>query len=87
MTQYEIAEQHGALIAPEGIRRGDAAPFAAVVNHIIVQQRGMVDHLHHGRDLNVRRRQGPATLTGQQDQARPEHLAAAGPQMTEGQVV
>ena len=48
LAQDEIAQKHGALVSPQGVGRGDAPPLAALVDHVVMQQRRVMDHLQHG---------------------------------------
>ena len=45
-----VAGQNGDMVAPDNIRRRSAAAGLRNVDHIIVNQRGGMDHLHHSRE-------------------------------------
>ena len=71
-----IAEQHAGLHAPDGVDRGHPATYAGIVEHVVVDQRGRVDHLDHGPQDVMRRRHSAAGAGGQQQQHRPQPFAA-----------
>ena len=53
--EQEIADQHGGLVAEHRVGRGQPAAQQALVHHVVVQQRGGVDELDAGGELDVPR--------------------------------
>ena len=47
-----VARQHAGVIAPLDVGRGAAAARFGGVDHVVVHQRGGVDHLHHRAQLD-----------------------------------
>ena len=72
----EISDQHGRRIAEQRIGRLGTTPQLGFIDHVVVQQRGCVDELHHCRHFRPVH-PGIAAGTGrQQDQRRTQPLAA-----------
>ena len=53
LAEQEVADQHAGLVAPDHARRLPAAPQVALVDDVVVQQRGRVHELDAGRELDV----------------------------------
>jgi len=49
----EIADQYAGLVSPNCIRRRLAAPHGRAVHHVVVQERGGMDKLNNGGELNM----------------------------------
>ena len=77
-AEQEVADQHRRLVAPDRVGGGRAAAQAAVVDHVVVQQRGGVDELDAGGERQLARAAIAAQARGQQGQDRPHPLAAGG---------
>ena len=75
-AEQEVADQDRRLVAPDRVGRGRAAAQAAVVDHVVVQQRGGVDELDAGGEGKLPRAAIAAQAGGQQRQDRPHPLAA-----------
>ena len=60
--EKEIADQHGGLIAEHGIGAGGPAAQLEFVDHIVMQQRGGVDELDAGGELDMPRRPHSRTI-------------------------
>ena len=72
-----VAEQHGRLVAAEVVDRRALAAQLGLVQHVVVHERGHVDHLDDGRDRRRARRSARRTaLPASSTQRRPEHLPA-----------
>ena len=52
-AEEKIADQHRGLVAPDGIRGGEAAAQIAVVDDIVMQQGGGVDEFDRGGEGDV----------------------------------
>ena len=77
--EQEIAGENGGGIVPATVGGFDAATHGRLVHHIVVVQRGEVDHLAHdgGLDQPLGVGSGPE-LPGQQGHERTEALATGG---------
>ncbi len=53
LAEQEVADQHAGLIAPEHAGSELAAPHLALVNDIVMQQRGRVHELDGSRQLDM----------------------------------
>ena len=51
--EQEVADQHRGLVAPHRVGGGLAAAQRAVIDHVVVQQRGGVDELDAGGELQL----------------------------------
>jgi hypothetical protein len=71
-----VAEHHRRLVAAEVVDRGALAPQLRLVEHVVVDERGHVDHLDDGGERDVGVGEPPARAAAQQQQQRAEHLAA-----------
>ena len=49
----KISHQHTGGVAKQGVGGGFAAPHARVIHHIVVQQGGGMNKLHHRRQLEM----------------------------------
>ena len=54
-AEQEVADQHRRLVAPDRVGGGRAAAQVAVVDHVVVQQRGGVDELDAGGEAELAR--------------------------------
>ena len=79
VREQVVAEQHGVVNAPAGVDRADVPAHGGAVEDVVVDQRGRVDHLHHGAEDVMGRRDSAAGAGGQQQQDRPQPLAAVVP--------
>ena len=81
LAEQEVADQHACLIAPEHARRKLAAPELALVDDVVVQERGGVHEFDRGGELDV----SVAGIAGQvchrQRQHRAQALASGGDQV------
>ena len=59
-----VAGQHAGVIAPLHVGRRPAAARLGGIDHVVVHQRGGVDHLHHGAELDGRGRRAAAGQFG-----------------------
>ena len=74
----EIADQHRRRVAELRVGGGMAAPQCGLVDDVVVQQRGGVDHLDHRRQrVLLGARDSRVAPRGQQQQRRAQALAAA----------
>ncbi len=48
-----VAQQDGRLVAPLGIDGGGMPPDHGLIEHVVMHERGRVDHLHDGRQHGV----------------------------------
>ena len=71
----EIPHQYAGGVVPAGVDRGPAAPQRRHVHHIIVQQRGGVDELHHRRQRDLPPVPDAAGPGRQQGEQRPQPFA------------
>ena len=76
MREQVVAEQDARLDAPAGVDRRHVPAHRGAVEDVVVDQRGRVDHLHHGAEDVVGRRRLAAGAGRQQQQHRPQPLAA-----------
>ena len=72
----EVADQHAGGIAPHRVGGLAAAAQVGFVDHVVVQQGGGMDELDHGRELVRIRTAMPERARRQQQQHRPQALAA-----------
>ena len=72
----EIAGQHRAPIAPDGVRRGPAAAQLGEIDDVVVEQGGGVQQLDRRGHLEATRTGVAAELGAEQQQRRPHALAA-----------
>ena len=75
MRKEVIAQQHAGFIPPTGVDRGEMPPQARLVQNVVVDERGGMDHLHHGSQDQVVWRDRAAGLGREQHQGRPKTLA------------
>ena len=75
-AEQEVADQNGGLVAPDEIGRDLAAAKRARVHHIVVQQRGGVDELDGGGEIDVLVAGVAAHPGGGEGQHGPQPLAA-----------
>ena len=73
----KIADQHRGGVAELGIGGGVPPPQLRFVDDVVVQQRGRVDHLDHGRQRVMIAAAIAAGAGREQQQARAKPLAAA----------
>ena len=71
-----VAQQDGRLVAAEVIDRSALSPELGFIEHIVVDERGHVDHLDDGGDDGVGVDQFAAGFSGQQDEHGAEHFSA-----------
>ena len=71
-----VAQQDGGLVAPLGVDRGGVAADQCLVEDVVVDERGRVDHLDDRRQDRVRGGERAARLAGKQQKRRPQPLAA-----------
>ena len=71
-----IAQEHAGFVVPTGIDRVEMAAHGRLVQHVVVDQRGRVDHLHGRRQEDVVRAKTAAGQPAKQHQGRPQPLAA-----------
>ena len=71
-----VAQQDGGLVAPLGVDRGGMAPDHGLVEDVVVDERGRVNHLDDRRQDRMRGDERAARLAGKQQQRRPQPLAA-----------
>src|SRR3546814_10665945 len=74
----DLADQHARLVAPDGVGGVAAAPQVALVDHVVVQQRGGVDEFDAGGHPDVPLAAVAAQPGGRQGQHRPQPLATEG---------
>src|SRR5207302_5105582 len=77
LGEVVVADHDRRLVPEGGGNRRQTAPQRRLVDHVVVHQGGGVDELHGHRRVVVRRLEPPEPA-GQQDQGRPESLAAGG---------
>ena len=77
-AEQEVADQDRRLVAPDRVGGGRAAAQAAVVDHVVVQQRGGVDELDAGGERQLPRAAIAAQPRREQGQDGPDPLAAGG---------
>ena len=66
---------HAGLVVPTGVDRVEMAAHGRLVQHVVVDERGRVDHFHGRRQENVVRPKTAAGQPAQQQQGRPQPLA------------
>ena len=76
--EEEVAQQDAGLVVPAGVDGVFMAADGGFVEHVVVHERGGVDHLDDGGERDVLVAQGADRLAGQQQQGRAEPLAARG---------
>jgi hypothetical protein len=76
MRKQEIADQNAGLVVAAGIDRLTVASETCLVQHVVVHECRRVDHFHHGGQHDVVATDGSARLGRQQQQGRPQPLAA-----------
>jgi hypothetical protein len=76
-----VAGKHAGVVAPDGICRWTAAARARGVDHVVVHQRGGVDHLHHGGHAHGGIVDFAHQPRGKQNQNGAQALAATGLQV------
>jgi hypothetical protein len=52
--EQEVADQNAGLVAEHGVGGGLAAALAALVDDVVMEQRGVVDALHRRGELHMR---------------------------------
>ncbi len=62
LPEQEIAHQHARLVAPDDPRRRPPAPQIAFVDHIVVEQRRVVQELDRRREVGLRAVAAPNTM-------------------------
>ena len=72
-----VAGQHAFFVAPGGVGRGAAAAGVGAVDDVVVDQRGGVHHLDHRAEADGALARVAEQMRGQQQQRRPDALAAA----------
>ena len=72
-----VAREHAHVIAPARVRARTSAPRLRAVDHVVVNQRRAVDHLHHRAHADRARPAISGRARRQQQQRRPQPLAAA----------
>ena len=81
LAEQEIADQDAGRIPPQHPRRLLAAPHLAVIDDIVVEERGGVHELDAGREIHMAGAFVTAHPGGGEGQHRPEPLAAGGDEM------
>ena len=81
--EQEVTDQHRGLVAPHRIGRRPAAPERADIDHVVMQQRGGMDELDAGRELDMAVGGGgvAAEPRRRHREQRPHALAAGADQM------
>ncbi len=72
-----VAREHAHVISPPRVRAGPAAARIRAVNHIVMDQRGAVNHLHHGAQPDRAFAAIPCRARCEQQKRGPQPLAAA----------
>ena len=54
-SPFVYADEHGYFVTPPGINRRASTTCIGIVDDIIVHERGCMDQLNHGRELNCSR--------------------------------
>ncbi len=81
LAEQEVADQHARLVAPDHARRLPAAAQIALVDDVVVEQRGGVHELDRCRELDVAVAGIAEHLRGGERHHRPQALAAGRDQM------
>ena len=81
-AEQEVPHEDAGLVAPYGVGGGVAAAQAAVVDHVVMQERRGVDELDAGREPHVAGAGVPAQAGAGEHDQRPEALSAGGDDVT-----